>query len=141
MSSLPLPFPPAGTAFTIENLRKYSMLRPQYEYNGKPFPCSRPEQSIVSKDWLGQWNGPMCFENFYDDDPRHDCPTDDEDEHDFYDYSDLEAEEAARYYYDSEDDCYEPLSVRESLHRHMPASRRMGWLSRAALAGISCNFR
>jgi hypothetical protein len=137
MSALPLPLPPANVEFTPENLRKYSMLRPQYEYDGrKSFLCSRPREGPTKPSWMAPWPGPMRWENFYDEDPRHAQPEDEDNARDWHDFSDLEAEERARYYYDSEDECYEPLSVREALHRHMPNARPMRWLSRSALLGV-----
>ena len=116
------PPPPPGTAPTSANLARYSMLRPQREYDpAAGFPCSGCSHRPI--DWRGEWYGPDTFVDFYRDDAwREELSAWEElDELDELGLLDqlldqlLEPAppEPAECLYDSDEDCFVPLSSRE----------------------------
>ena len=136
-----LPFPPPDVEFTIENLRRYSMLRPQYEYDGSgPFDCCKPRKGPSTIPDYQKLGRNAMWEAFYDKDPRHEPPPACEDDYsetseDPYDYWEEEDRDRdANVYYDSETDTYETLPSHP-----VSCTRRMRWLSRLTLAVKPCN--
>ena len=132
-----LPFPPPGTEFTFENVRKYAMLRPQYEYDGSPpFPCLQRRSFVPrEKDWGCWWPGPTRMDNFYDYDPDPEPDSEEwpESIDDWVSYD----EEYDDFMSDSDEEYAEYMAYRQ-LH-HVPR-RRMGWLAGFASRGVPSNI-
>ena len=115
-----LPLPPPGTRLTDQNVRKYSMLRPLYDYDGsEPFWCCRPHATRPrdEKNW-GCWWPPVHPE------PTYDSSDDDSSDYEGENLTeDLNNDEFMSDNTDDED--YEALGL------HVPR-RRMLWLARFA---------
>ena len=116
--TMPLPLPPPGTRLTDENVRKYSMLRPQYEYDGsEPFWCCRRHAARPrdEKNW-GCWWPPVRPEPPFE-------SSDDGSDFDLVAYVNLNNEEE---FMSDTDDEYDNCDPAPALH--VPR-RRMSWLA------------